>query len=116
MSAVDFTRLKELIDINAIEGIEYTKGNKNIEGIMQLIECKATMGENGRLIIPVKIREELHIERGDQVILRLGKNLEIIPVMDTVRQFQKLLKSKNKDSVSLVDSLIKTRRAEAANE
>ena len=83
---------------------------------MQPIECKATMGENGRLIIPAKIREELHIERGDQVLLRLDGNLQIIPIIDTVREFQKFIKAKNKDGVSLVDSLIQTRRDEVANE
>ena len=39
-----------------------------------LLEYKVTIFENGRINIPTKIRDQLHISSGDQLMLVFDKN------------------------------------------
>lgn len=82
---------------------------------MQL-EYKVTVGENGRVILPIKIREQLNLLTGDQVMLVLDEELKVIPLKDKVRKLQAMIKSRNPENISLVDSLIEGRRKESRNE
>jgi AbrB family looped-hinge helix DNA binding protein len=82
---------------------------------MQL-EYKVTVGENGRLILPIKIREQLNLLTGDQVMLVLNEELKLIPLKDKVRKLQAMIKSRNPENISLVDSLIESRRKESRDE
>lgn len=82
---------------------------------MQL-EYKVTVGENGRLILPIKIREQLNLLTGDQVMLVLNEELKLIPIKDKVRELQAMIKSRNPENISLVDSLIESRRKESRDE
>ncbi len=79
-------------------------------------EYKATVGENGRLIIPAKVRDHFGIGSGDQILLVIEEQLKIIPVKDKIKEFQALLKARNIDNISLVDSLLETRNQEKAYE
>jgi len=80
------------------------------------MEYKVTIGENGRILIPAKIREHFKISSGDQIIIQAGDELKIIPVKNMVHQFQSLIKNLNKKNISLVDSLKETRIEEFKNE
>lgn len=80
------------------------------------LECKVIVGENGGLIIPAKIREHFKISSGDQVLLVLNKELKIISLKDIVHKFQSFIKSRNKNNISLVDSLKESRLEEYKNE
>jgi len=80
------------------------------------LECKVTLGENGRLIIPAKIRERFKIFSGDQVMLVLDEELKIIPLRNMVNKFQEFIKLRNKNNISLVDSLKESRLEEFNNE
>ena len=80
------------------------------------MELKVTMEENGRILIPSKIREHLELLPGDQMMLVVDEVLKIIPLKDTVRKHQAFIKSRNKDNISLVKSLKESRLAEFKNE
>ena len=80
------------------------------------MEYKVTIGENGRILIPAKIREHFKISSGDQIIIQAGDELKIIPVKNMVHKFQSLIKNLNKENISLVDSLKETRIEEFKNE
>ncbi|MCZ6884056.1 AbrB/MazE/SpoVT family DNA-binding domain-containing protein [Rickettsia helvetica] len=80
------------------------------------LEYKVTISENGRINIPAKIRDQLHLSSGDQLMLTLDKELTLIPIKNKIKEFQALVKSRNKDNISLVDSLIESRRKEFNNE
>lgn len=80
------------------------------------LECKLTLGEGGRLIIPAKIRKHLALHAGDQVILVLDGTLQVIPVKEEIKKFQALVKARNKNNVSLVESLFSTRKQELLDE
>ncbi|WP_375327562.1 AbrB/MazE/SpoVT family DNA-binding domain-containing protein [Candidatus Tisiphia endosymbiont of Nemotelus uliginosus] len=80
------------------------------------LEYKVTIGENGRLIIPAKIREHCAISSGDQLMLVLSEELKIIPIKNMVHKFQSFIKSRNKNNISLVNSLKESRLEEYNNE
>ena len=80
------------------------------------LECKVTLGDNGRLIIPAKIREHFKISSGDQLMLILDEELKIVPLRSMVQKFQAFVKSRNKNNISLVESLKETRQKEFKNE
>jgi len=81
------------------------------------LELKSTIGENGRMIIPSKIRKLLDLSSGDQVVFVLDDNeLKLEPLKNTVVKFQELIKKHNKAKISLVDSLLSSRRSESKND
>ena len=49
-------------------------------------------------------------------MLVLDKELKLVPIKNKIKEFQALVKSKNKNNVSLVESLIKSRKKEFSNE
>lgn len=80
------------------------------------LKYKVTVSENGRINIPTKIRDQLHISSGDQLMLVFDKELKLIPLKSKIRALQELVKSKNKNNISLLDSLIKSRKEEFDND
>lgn len=81
------------------------------------MEFRAVVGENGRLILPVKIRKELNIEAGDRIVLMLdNKELHIRTLKDAVKNYQAVIKAKNINNISLVDSLKQSRKQEVEDE
>ena len=79
-------------------------------------QYKLTVGENGRVAIPAKIRKYLKIGSGDQILMVMDQDVRIIPIKDELKNFQNLIKEQNPNNISLVDSLISQRRKEAENE
>ena len=81
------------------------------------LEFKSTLSENGRVILPAKLRQALNLSSGDQIVFVLEhEELKVIPLKQTIKDFQSLISKLNKDKISLVDSLIASRRREAENE
>lgn len=80
------------------------------------LEYKITMTPNGRIVLPIKIREQLGIQTGDQLLLVLNKELKIIPMKESIRTIQQKIKKHNPTGISLVTSLKKTRLEESENE
>jgi AbrB family looped-hinge helix DNA binding protein len=80
------------------------------------LECKVTVGNNGRIVIPSKIRSQMHIESGDKMLLVYDKELKLIPQKQALKAFQDYVQKHNKNKISLVDELIKHRREEAKND
>ncbi len=76
------------------------------------LEYKITVKENGRLVLPIKIREQLGITKGDQLLFILDKELKVVPLKTSLKQFQERIKNVNKKHISLVDSLKETRKME----
>lgn len=75
------------------------------------------MHSGGRLVVPSHLREALHFNVGDQLLLRVEDGeLRVISRMEAIRRAQQLIAQSIPASVSLVDELIADRRAEAARE
>lgn len=75
-------------------------------------EFHCIVSENGRVAIPSTIRKELNINSGDEVIISLNENKEIImhTTKQSLKKLQEIFKSKGKEN--LVDELISMRRKE----
>jgi AbrB family looped-hinge helix DNA binding protein len=67
----------------------------------------------GRIVIPVELRQQLGLVAGSKLIARLEGNRLVLEKPDDV--FQRLRSTFN-SSESLVEELIAERRTEAANE
>ncbi|WP_041816763.1 AbrB/MazE/SpoVT family DNA-binding domain-containing protein [Rickettsia akari] len=80
------------------------------------LEYNVTISENGKINIPAKIGDQLHLSSRDQLMLILGQELTLIPLKNKIKELQALVKSKNKDNISLVDSIMESRSKEFNNE
>jgi len=76
-----------------------------------MIEQNVIVSENGRIIIPAIFRKELNIKSGDELILRLSPDNEIIihSPRQSLQKLQELFKNK---SGSFVEKLLEVRRKE----
>jgi len=85
-----------------------------------LNDVRTKIGEGGRVIIPAAFRNALHLEAGDDIILHFENNeIHMTTPEQALRKLQAKVKSyteKLEQPISLVDELIKTRRAEAEHE
>ncbi len=73
----------------------------------------ARIGQNGRLVIPVRYRRALGIEPGDEVLLRLEEgSLRIVSRTEALRRAQRRVREIVGKGASLSDELIAMRRAE----
>ncbi len=81
---------------------------------------KATVGKitpGGRLVIPARHRRALGLKTGDEVLLRVvDGELRILSQAEAVKRAQAMVKRHVKRGRSLVDELLKERRAEAKRE
>lgn len=86
--------------------------------VTDTIEAKARINENGRIVIPVEIRQKLGIKPGDTILMKLDTDgvLHIESHMARIRKIQNELKKYGKPGVLMSDELIAERREEARRE
>jgi AbrB family looped-hinge helix DNA binding protein len=79
---------------------------------------RARIDKAGRVLIPAKLRKELAMGPGDQVILETRRDeLRVRPYRTAVREAQAIIRKYIPDrDRSLVDELIEERRREAERE
>lgn len=81
-----------------------------------MLEFKATMGANGRILLPAKCREALHLAPGETIVIRVeGEEAKICSAKVAIAKAQRIVTQAVNGKKSLVDELIKSRRAEAKN-
>jgi AbrB family looped-hinge helix DNA binding protein len=79
-------------------------------------EVAVTVRRQGRLVIPSRVRRELHIEEGDRLSLLVeGERLVLVPQRAGVAAVRGMFKHLATDR-SVVDELIEERREEARGE
>lgn len=69
------------------------------------------VGENGRMIIPAMFRKQLNIKPGDEVIMSISADNDII-VHSPKQSLHKLQQLFKKGKESFVDSLLEIRKKE----
>lgn len=78
---------------------------------------QTTVGENGRIVIPAKMRQALDISAGDAVILSVvDKELRIVSLREAARRAQEIVRRFILKGVSLTEDLLDERRRELARE
>ncbi len=88
---------------------------RNVIGV---IEAKARINENGRIVIPAEIRQKLGLKPGDTILMKLESDgvLRIESHLSRIRKIQEELKKYGKPGVLMSDELIAERREEARRE
>ncbi len=76
-------------------------------------EFNVVVGENGRMIIPSLFRKTLNLKAGDEVVVKLSQDNDIVihSPKQSLKKLQELIKNKN-NGESLVDALFEMRRKE----
>ena len=81
------------------------------------MEYRVQMYSGGRFVLPSKIRKELQLKPGDELILRLENGtIYMLPLHQAVKIAQKIVRKYIPEDTSLVDGLLKTRREESMHE
>jgi AbrB family looped-hinge helix DNA binding protein len=81
------------------------------------MEYRVQVHSGGRLVLPSKLRKELQIKTGDEIVLQLENgSIRMVPLHQAVVIAQQAVKKYVPKGTSLVDDLIQARREEAAHE
>ena len=74
-------------------------------------EFNVTVGENGRMIIPSIFRKQLNLKAGDEVVVKLSPDNDIVihSPKQSLKKLQELFKS---STDSFVEELLEMRRKE----
>jgi AbrB family looped-hinge helix DNA binding protein len=95
--------------------VQYSYGTKNHK--VTVMEYKTQIQQNGRIVLPVRLRKALEISGGDEIILRLeNDSIRLIPLRKAVKLAQTAVGKYVPEGVSLVDALIEERQEEARHE
>jgi AbrB family looped-hinge helix DNA binding protein len=82
-----------------------------------MLEAKTMITEGGRIVIPSFIRKELHLNVGEEVVLKVKSGeIHISTLKQTIKSAQASVRRYNKQKTSLKDALIAERRSEADHE
>jgi AbrB family looped-hinge helix DNA binding protein len=75
------------------------------------------LGEDGRVVIPARVRKELNLKPGDTLVIESDdQGLHLRSMDQVIREVQASFAPYRKPGVSVVDELIAERREEAAQE
>ena len=82
-----------------------------------MLAYKTSIGENGRIIIPARIRKEANLSVGQGIIINLQNGeLRISSYHAKLKSIQENDKNYTQDKGSLVDKLIELRNEDKAHE
>ena len=81
------------------------------------MEFKVQIHAGGRFVLPAKLRKELQIKAGDEIVLRLENgSIRLVPLHQAVIIAQQAVKKYVPKGTSLVADLIQARKEETAHE
>jgi len=81
------------------------------------MEFRVQVHSGGRFVLPSKLRKELQIKAGDEIILHLENgSIRLVPLHQAVKIAQQTVKKYVPKGTSLVADLIQARKEEAAHE
>lgn len=82
-----------------------------------MLEYRAQIKKGGRLIVPSPIRKQLHLEIGDEVLLKVTQAEIRVSTLDhAIHLAQQLVKKYNPSQKKLTDDLVALRKDDASNE
>ena len=81
------------------------------------MEFRVQVHSGGRFVLPSKLRKELQIKAGDEIVLSLEDgSVRLIPLHQAVRIAQQTVKKYVPKGTSLAADLVQARKEEAAHE
>jgi len=82
-----------------------------------MLAYKTNIGENGRIIIPARIRKEANLSVGQGIIINLQNGeLKISSYHTQLKNIQETVKSYTQNKGSLVDKLFELRKEDKTHE
>jgi len=76
-------------------------------------DIKTKLGEGGRIVIPARYRQALHLNPGDEVVLQLEERaIRILSMRQAIKQAQTSVRRYAAKDRSLSEELIQERREE----
>jgi AbrB family looped-hinge helix DNA binding protein len=75
-----------------------------------MLEYRTILNENGRIIIPAALRKQLHLQSGEELVIRVENDeLHIFSVHHALKKAQAVVRkfAKNKDLVKKLKSMRK---------
>jgi AbrB family looped-hinge helix DNA binding protein len=84
---------------------------------LEPISASTKINENGRILIPAAIREQMDLKAGDSVVLTLEDGvLRLESYRAAIRKIQDEMQKFKKPGISMVDEFIEEKRDEARRE
>ena len=81
------------------------------------MEFRVQVRSGGRFVLPSKLRKELQIKAGDEIVLRLENgSVRLVPLHHAVIIAQQTVKKYVPKGTSFVEDLIQARKEEATRE
>lgn len=78
-----------------------------------MLEFRTQVKEGGRIVIPASIRKKLHLEIGEEIILKLEHNeLHVITLKNAILKAQQTIQKYNPTHKKLTEELFKLRKEE----
>lgn len=78
-----------------------------------MLEYRTQVREGGRIVIPSPIRKKLHLEIGEEVILKLEQDeLHVVTLKNAILKAQHLIQKYNPSHKKLTEELFKLRKEE----
>jgi AbrB family looped-hinge helix DNA binding protein len=86
-------------------------------GEIKMFATTTRLAPGGRIVIPAAVREKMGMHTGDEVILKFEEDvLKIFNRQHALREAQAVVAQYNPKKISLSETLIQERRAEAKDE
>lgn len=80
-------------------------------------QYRSEIQKGGRITIPIALRKQFGLDIGDPVVIEVqDDNICLRSIRQVIKDIQAMVKQHIPEDVSLVDELIRERRAEAARE
>lgn len=109
--------LRHIIIIDSYSHIYYNKIICTIKWRNNILAYKTNIGENGRIIIPAKLRKEANLSVGQGIVISVQNGeLKISSYNARLKNIQETVKSYTKEKGSLVDKLYELRKEDKNNE
>lgn len=80
------------------------------------MQTKVRLGDQGRLVIPAKLRKLLEVEPGDTLLVRFHEGQLVLEKAETIKRRLKQRFAKLPEGKSLAEELLIERRKEAQRE
>ena len=76
-------------------------------------EYHTSISKNGRVVIPAIIRKQLHLEEGEELIIKVDDNgIHMFSLNTAIKRAQALVKQHNPNNTKLTDALFAMRAEE----
>ena len=87
------------------------------ERVFTMLEFRAQVKEGGRIVIPSQIRKELHIDIGEELVMKVEDDkIQVMTYATLIKNAQSVVKRYNTSGQKLTDVLYEMRKEEDSHD